>query len=128
MMSRLVLRGLAFVSFLALAIPATAVLDGCGSSAKKQKGGGAKGDAAKSANQKIGGTASGDTSAAKDQGATYELVTCDSSDDGLGWCDSDTEAVFCSGGHFYVLDCTTISGDFCGDDGATIDCYASADF
>ena len=127
-MSRSVLRDLVCVSILALALPIAAVASGCSSSSKLQKGGGAKGAAAQSANQKVGGTATGDLSAATDNGATYEEVTCDDSDDGLGWCDSDTEVVFCSGGHFYVLDCSSVDGDFCGEDGSTIDCYTAAEF
>jgi hypothetical protein len=100
---------------------------GCGS--KKSKGGGVKGAAAKDAGQKTGGTATGDKAKAKEQmGDTYEGVKCDSTTEGLGWCDSETEIAFCSGGGWYLLDCTGVGGDFCGDDGATVDCYVPADF
>jgi hypothetical protein len=123
-----ILRALAMVSLVTLAVPAALSLEGCSSKSSKTKGGGAKGAAAKDAGQKVGGTASGDTSSATDSGAVYEEVTCDDTDDGLAWCDSDTSLVFCSGGHFYLLDCSGVGGDVCGDDGSTIDCYAEADF
>lgn len=121
-MLRTITKSLAVLSVLALLAPA------CSSKSGKTKGGGEKGAAAATANQKAGGTAKGDQSKADDKGVTYEEVTCDDSHDGLGWCDSETEIIFCAAGHFYALDCSTIGGDFCGDDGATIDCYAAADF
>jgi hypothetical protein len=124
-----VLRRVAALSFFAFVmVPTVGALEGCKGSSSKVKGGGARGADAQSAGQKVGGTASGDTSMAMDNGASYEEVTCDSSDDGVGWCDSDTNLVFCSSGHFYLLDCSQIGGDFCGEDGTTIDCYAAADF
>jgi len=124
-------RSFACVSFLAFAIPATTGLAACGSSnsgSGMTKGGGAQGSAAQDAMQTVGSTASSDTTDATDDGASYESVTCDDSAEGVAWCDSDTEIVFCSGGSFYSLDCTSISGDFCGNDGTTIDCYADSDF
>ena len=35
-----------------------------------------------------------------------------------------TTIIFCSGGEWWALDCQGIGGDFCGDDGETVDCYA----
>jgi hypothetical protein len=101
----------------------------CGGGSKA-KGGGAKGQAAQSANQKAGGGAEGDHSKGTDKGAMYEGVTCDSSTDGLAWCDSDTEIAVCAGGEWWLLDCSSdqIGGDFCGDDGATVDCYLASEF
>ena len=96
----------------------------------KAKGGGAKGADAQSAHQKVGGSANGDHGKGTDQGSTYLGITCDSSTDGLAWCDSDTEIAVCSGGEWWLLDCSseTIGGDFCGDDGETVDCYLATDF
>jgi hypothetical protein len=127
MKSGRIVGSVALVSIL-VAASAVATLEGCSSSSSKAKGGGAKGAAAQMAGQTAGGTATGAMSSATDDGATYEQVTCDASDEDVAWCDSDTALVFCSGGHFYSLDCTTISGDFCGEDGTTIDCYAATDF
>lgn len=110
---------------------AVLVLAACGgSSAKATKGGGAKGTSAQSSGQKAGGMATADKSKGTDKGATYEGVTCDASTEGLAWCDSDTEIAFCAGGEWWLLDCANpqIGGDFCGDDGNTIDCYASDEF
>lgn len=102
----------------------------CGGGGTKAKGGGAKGSAAQGAGQKGGGTAQSDHSMGNDMGATYEGVTCDASTDGLAWCDSDTEIAFCAGGEWWLLDCSApaIGGDFCGDDGETVDCYAASEF
>ena len=61
-------------------------------------------------------------------GASYEDVTCDSSTEGLAWCDSDTEIAFCASGTWWLLDCSGVGGDFCGDDGETVDCYAADEF
>src|SRR5712691_9864058 len=101
-MFRTFTRVVAIASLLALMVPV-----GC-SKSSKTKGGGEKGPAAQTANQKVGGTAKGDQTKADDKGAEYEAVTCDASDEGLGWCDSETEIVFCSGEHFWVLDCSAI--------------------
>ena len=122
-MLRSISRVFIAASMIAALVPAAAC-----SKSSKSKGGGEKGAAAQTAQQKAGATAKGDQSNASDKGADYETVTCDDSDEGLGWCDSETEIVFCAGGHFWVLDCAGIGGDFCGDDGSTIDCYAESDF
>lgn len=100
---------------------------GCSKKGAATKGGGDKGVQAISDGQKVGGTASGDESQASDMGATYEEVTCDDTNDGAGWCDTDVDLVFCSGGEFYVLDCSSV-GDFCGEEATTIDCYAESEF
>jgi hypothetical protein len=95
-----------------------------------QKGGGQKGAAAKGSHQHVGGHASHDRAKGSDKGASYEDVGCDAEDEGLAWCDSATEIAFCSGGEWWVLDCAhpDIDGDFCGDNGDTVDCYVAADF
>ena len=101
---------------------------GCGS--KAQKGGGAKGAAAQSSGQKAGGNSESDHTKGTDSGSTYEGVLCDSSTEGLAWCDSDTNLAVCAAGEWWVLDCSSelIGGDFCGDDGTTVDCYAASEF
>ena len=98
--------------------------------AHAQKGGGQKGAAAKGSGQHVGGHATNDRAKGADKGATYEDLTCDGDLEGLAWCDSETELAFCAGGQWWVLDCShpDIDGDFCGDNGATVDCYASAEF
>ena len=100
-----------------------------GPSGKAEKGGGQKGAAAKGSGQHVGGHATADRSKGADKGATYEDLTCDAGLDGLAWCDSAAEIAFCSGGEWWILDCThpDIDGDFCADNGATVDCYAEAE-
>jgi len=112
-----------------LALVAMASIAACGGSSK-QKGGGAKGSAAKDAGQKGGGNVTSDKSKGTQQGQTYEGVTCDSSTEALAWCDDDINIAFCSGGIWWLLDCSqpAIGGDFCGDDGTTVDCYAADEF
>jgi hypothetical protein len=102
----------------------------CGGGGSKTKGGGVKGTAAKTSGQKAGGTAEGDKSKGTSMGESYEGVTCDASTEGLAWCDSVTDIAFCAGGTWFLLDCShpDIGGDFCGDDGETIDCYAADEF
>jgi hypothetical protein len=101
-----------------------------GPSAHAEKGGGAKGAAAKGSGQHVGGHAMHDRTHGSDKGASYEDLTCDGELEGLAWCDTQTELAFCSGGEWWVLDCShpDIDGDFCGDNGATVDCYVAADF
>jgi hypothetical protein len=98
--------------------------------AKAEKGGGQKGTAAKGSGQKVGGRATADKSKGADKGAVYQDLTCDADLEGLSWCDSASEIAFCSGGEWWILDCThpDIDGDFCGDNGNTVDCYLAADF
>ena len=60
---------------------------------------------------------------ATSDGASYESVTCDSSEEGVAWCDDDTHIVVCSGGEFWSLDCGAIGGDFCAEVDDTVDCY-----
>lgn len=88
------------------------------------KGSGAKGADAKGAGQMVGSTASGDTSMATNDGASYEDVTCDDSEEGVAWCDDDQTIVFCSNNIWYALDCGSIGGDFCAETNDTVDCYS----
>jgi hypothetical protein len=82
-----------------------------------EKGGGQKGASAKGSGQHVGGHATSDKSKGTDRGASYEDVACDDGVEGLAWCDSAAEIAFCSGGEWWILDCThpDIDGDFCGD-------------
>src|SRR5690349_13050433 len=98
-------------------------------SSHAQKGGGAKGNDARDAHQHVGGHAQSDRSHGSEHGAVYDDLTCDESLEGLAWCDSETELAFCSGGEWWVLDCShpDIDGDFCGDNGHTVDCYVTAE-
>jgi hypothetical protein len=107
--------------FMMVLLAATLAACGGGDS-KPAKGGGAKGSAAKTAGQMTGPKAAQSTSMSTDQGSTYEDVGCDTSDDGLAWCDDDENIAFCSGGEWYLLDCSAL-GAYCGDDGSTVDCY-----
>jgi len=100
----------------------------CGGSNKADKGGGQKGSNAMGTGQMSGGTATGNESMGTQQGDTYEGVTCDSSTEGLAWCDDDTDIAFCSGGTWWLLDCSALGDYFCGDDGVTVDCYPADDF
>jgi len=95
-----------------------------------QKAGGAKGVAAKDSGQRVGGHAVHDRAKGADHGATYDDLTCGADLEGLAWCDSATELAFCSSGEWWVLDCAhpDIDGDFCGEVGTTVDCYATAEF
>ena len=107
----------------------TALSLACGAPAAagaKTKGGGEKGSAAKDAGQKTGGTASGKTDQATNSGADVDGITCDDSLEGVAWCESDTEIIFCTGGSWYLLDCVAFDETaFCGiDEAATVDCYA----
>ncbi len=94
-----------------------------------EKGGGSKGAAAKESHQRVGGHASHDRARGAERGASYEDVGCDEALEGLAWCDSAAELAFCTGGEWWVLDCThpDIDGDFCGDSGDTVDCYAASE-
>jgi len=93
----------------------------CGGSSPK-KGGGQKGSAAMGTGQMTGGTAMSMMSQGSSQGDTYEGVTCDGSTEGLAWCDDDFDIAFCDQGQWWILDCSQF-GDYCGDDGYTVDCY-----
>jgi hypothetical protein len=98
-------------------------LAACGTSNTPSKGSSAKGADAKGAGQKTGSTATSDKSMASSDGASYESVTCDDTEEGVAWCDDDTHVVFCSGGAWYSLDCSAIGGDFCAESDDTVDCY-----
>lgn len=94
---------------------------------EKSKGGGARGSAATGSGQQAGGNAASGRSNGSNMGSTYLGVTCDASTEGLAWCDSDTDLAFCTGGDWYLLDCShaAIGGDFCAEDDDTVDCYAA---
>ncbi len=99
-------------------------LAACGGASTPTKGSSAKGSDAKGAGQKAGGTAEGDKSMATNDGASYEDVTCDDSEEGVAWCDDDHTIVFCSENIWWSLDCGTVGGDFCAETDGTVDCYA----
>src|SRR5262245_55409200 len=83
----------------------TAVM-ACAGGGTKTKGAGVKGAAAaKSSDQKSGGNAKATMGSATNQGATAHDATCDADLDGVGWCDSDSEIIFCASGSWYLLDC-----------------------
>ena len=96
----------------------------CTSSSGPTKGSASKGADAKGAGQKAGSTAQGDKSMATSNGASYEDVTCDDTEEGVAWCDDDHTIVFCSGNVWYALDCGAVGGDFCAETDDTVDCYA----
>ena len=109
---------LAWVAAATLALPA------CKSGA--QKAGGTTGSTAKSKGQQGGAQATGSRDQASDQGAERDGLVCDESSDGVGWCESDSEVVFCAEGSWWLLDCAVVEeGAYCGYDDAAneVDCY-----
>ena len=56
-------------------------------------------------------------------GDLYEGVFCNDTTEGIGWCDDDVTLAYCSLGTWWLLDCTDVGGDYCNDDGITVDCY-----
>src|SRR5262245_30270041 len=112
-----VIATLVFAFILALA--------GCGKS--QSKGSKAKSaQDAKAMSEKAGSTATGNTSKGTNSGSSSGGVTCDAALDGVGFCSSDAEIVFCAGGVWWILDCTAIDETaFCGEDESSglIDCY-----
>jgi hypothetical protein len=132
-MRRSVSRAVLIVAAFGLAAPSFLTLEGCGIDlGQLLKGGGEKGAAAKTSGQKSGSTATSNKSKATDLGPEYEQVTCEDTDtdEGFGWCDSDTHLVFCSEGHMWEIDCAEIDDDVCGEDGEKnlVDCFAAAEF
>jgi hypothetical protein len=111
---------------LVLVLASLGGLTACGGSART-KGGGAKNPAAaKDAKEKAGSKATSAKSSAEDKGPTYEAVACDGSFEGVGFCSSDSEVIFCSGGQWWALDCGKLeSGAVCALDLSTVsvDCY-----
>ena len=88
----------------------------------KKKKGGKKGPAAKK--QKAGENLT--TTGSKQAGETYLGVTCDASMEGAAWCDTETEVAFCSGGVWYLMDCSALDElAWCGYDEAydVVDCF-----
>jgi hypothetical protein len=102
--------------------------------ANKTKGGEAKSpEAAQKAGEKIADDSKvkADVGQAEDKGADYEQAKCDDTFESTGFCGDDTHAFFCTGGHWYALDCSTAeNGAFCGEDldAHSLDCYAVDDF
>jgi hypothetical protein len=102
----------------------------------KQKGAGAHSPtAAKTAGEKTTSSskAVNDTAKAADKGAsipdTGGDVACDADHELEAFCADDTNLVFCTGGHWYSLDCSAAEGGSCGEDvsASTVDCYGAAD-
>ena len=132
-MRHLISRAVLVLAALGLVAPAVMTLEGCSVDLDKLlKGGGEKGAAAKTAGQKSGTTATSNKSKGTDLGPEYEQVTCEDTDtdEGFGWCDSDTHIIFCSEGHMWELDCAQVDGDVCGEDEKLnlVDCYAASEF
>jgi len=102
------------------------MLAACGGAKGPSKGSTAKtAAAAKESSAKAGSQATANTSKATMSGTGRDGVTCDASIEGVGFCASDAEIVFCSGGNWWVLDCSAIDPDaFCGtDETGLVDCW-----
>ena len=130
-MHRFITRAVLVLASLTLAAPSVMMLEGCSVDlGELLKGGGEKGAAAKSAGQKSGSTATSNKDKGTDLGTEYLDVTCEESDEGLGWCDDDTHIVFCAGGHFWSLDCAQIDGAVCGENVELneMDCFEASEF
>ena len=57
-------------------------------------------------------------------------VDCTAELEGLAWCDTDSELLFCSDGEWYQLDCAKLeSGGFCGFDleSLEVSCFKDAE-
>ena len=132
-MRRSISRAVLVLASLGLAAPSVMTLEGCAVDlGNLLKGGGEKGAAAKTAGQKSGTTAASNKSKGTDLGPEYEQVTCEDAetDEGFGWCDSETHIIFCSEGHMWELDCAQVDGAVCGEDSEKnlVDCYAATEF
>jgi len=89
----------------------TAVLAGC-TSDDPVKGKGFKGTNA--TEQRLGETAKAAKPQAQDKGtASVDGANCTPSSEWMAWCNNDNEIFFCSGGHFFLLDCKTVGGKVC---------------
>jgi hypothetical protein len=123
---------LAWIACVVLAYACTAPATGVQSpgGGHPHKGGGYHGAEARNNHQHVGEHARHDRDRGEHHGATYGDVGCDGDDEGVAWCDSETSLAFCTGGEWWVLDCAhpDIAGDYCGEVGATVDCYVAADF
>lgn len=99
---------------------------------KRTKGGGQ--DSAKAAgigNQKLSATskAKDKKDDAKKKDGKVDDVACEAANEGLAFCDSDTNLVFCMGGGWWELDCgKAVAGSLCGYDAETfeVDCWEAA--
>jgi hypothetical protein len=83
----------------------------------------------KSAGQKTGSSLTSNKGQATDKGTDLDGATCDDSLEGTAWCGDDTTAIFCSGGHWYALDCSSIGGAVCAEtiDADTVECDSADD-
>jgi hypothetical protein len=108
-----------------LVVSAALGAPGCGGEGAT-KAGGQKAGAAKEGGQKGGSVATGAKSSGQSAGSERDGLACDASAEGVGWCDSDAEIVFCSEGSWWLLDCTAVTdGAYCGYDEELneVDCY-----
>jgi hypothetical protein len=115
---------------LAIVTPAFLATQGCSAkTSTKAKAGGAKGPAAaKTDKQKGGDKATAKKESGTKKGAEVEGVACDAELEGVAWCGSESEVIFCAAGEWYALDCAQVeAGAFCGEDADTniIDCFAA---
>ena len=81
---------------------------------------------AASSGQKSGSAAKENQGAGTSQGPDYDGVTCGSDMEGVGWCATEEEIVFCSAGEWWLLDCGSVEdGAFCGydEDLEEVDCF-----
>lgn len=107
----------------ALALVSALAACGGGDDGGKKKGSGKKGRDAVNNGQTTGGTAQSGAGSAQGAGQDFDGVPCDAEAEGIAWCASDTEVVFCSGGEWYILDCWDIGADYCAEDDFSVDCY-----
>lgn len=103
---------------------------GCGQAkkpapAKNSGKDGAK--AAKDSNQKASSKVSSNTSKGTSKGSDNGGIKCDSSLDGIGWCETDNDIIVCAGGTWWLVSCPAIEANsFCGvDDIGTLDCWVA---
>jgi hypothetical protein len=99
------------------------LLVACSQPDQPRKGSPQQGSDAAASGTTAGSISRSHRSTADDTGNIYEGVVCDASTEGIAWCDDDFDIVFCSDQTWWLLDCTAIGADYCGDDGLTVDCY-----
>ena len=88
--------------------------------------GGASGSSAKEKNQQGGSSATGARNQASNQGGERDGLVCDDASYGVGWCENDSEIVFCAEGSWWLLDCSLVEeGAYCAYDEASneVDCF-----
>jgi hypothetical protein len=90
-----------------------------------------KGKDAKELDQRGGANVFANKTKAKPQGKGSDGgIPCDAALDGLAWCETENQAVFCADGEWYALDCVDVEeGAFCGMDidTQTVDCFVEDD-